>query len=353
MKKLLLVLSFLFASTTAYADYRMIIPQEPGGGTSVWASIVAKNLEKFIGEKVLLEHIPGVNDITGPNKFQSELRKDPKTIMVAHGGNGESFLTDKIEYSYDTWEPIALVNLNIVASHSTSIDPYKDKIKFGATAGRRPDVMAMVLLTCGPKANVDEYIACYKQHVIYVKGMTPNEARLGAFRGELNTVRETFASQKKFIDPLIAEGKFRLWFSHGVLDLETGGIKVDSNYKTAHFENLYGEKWGKAPSGDFYDAYLLVKNFRDVLQKSMWVDKNNPNADKIRQAVRDMLKDPDALAALIADSGDYEWFVGKDMDKAYRTIRNQIKEVPLKALVKFTVEGIGLEGSYKPDLVVK
>ena len=155
MKKLLLVLSFLFASATAYADYRMIIPQEPGGGTSVWASIVAKNLEKFIGEKVLLEHIPGVNDITGPNKFQSELRKDPKTIMVAHGGNGESFLTDKIEYSYDTWEPIALVNLNIVASHSTSIDPYKDKIKFGATAGRRPDVMAMVLLACGPKANVD------------------------------------------------------------------------------------------------------------------------------------------------------------------------------------------------------
>ena len=64
-------------STAALAEYRFIIPQEPGNGTSVWGAIVARELEKKLGEKIILEHIPGANDIPGFNKFRAELRKDP------------------------------------------------------------------------------------------------------------------------------------------------------------------------------------------------------------------------------------------------------------------------------------
>ena len=44
MKKLLLL---ILLSTPAFADYTMVIPQKVGGGTSVWASIVAQELEKI------------------------------------------------------------------------------------------------------------------------------------------------------------------------------------------------------------------------------------------------------------------------------------------------------------------
>jgi hypothetical protein len=198
---------------------------------------------------------------------------------------------------------------------------------------------------------MDAYIKCYNDKMIFVKGMKPAEARLAALRGELNTVRETYSSHLKFINPMIEKGEYKLWFSHGVLDLKTGKIVKDKNYNTNHFEDLYKQKWGVAPSGEFYDAYVLVKNFRDVLQKSLWVGKSNPNAEHIRTSIRKMITDPAAKKALDDDSGDYEWFIGDDMTKAYNIIKKQINEKSLKNLVKFTQDGIKLESVYKSELL--
>ena len=52
MKKLLLLL--MFASSFAFANFTFVIPQKVGDGTSVWASIVAKELEKQLdGDKMI------------------------------------------------------------------------------------------------------------------------------------------------------------------------------------------------------------------------------------------------------------------------------------------------------------
>ena len=61
MRKLLLLLALMIGFTTsAVADYTMIIPQKPGGGTSQWAQIVATEMEKYLdGEKIILKHIRG------------------------------------------------------------------------------------------------------------------------------------------------------------------------------------------------------------------------------------------------------------------------------------------------------
>ena len=109
MKKLFALLALTFFTTTAFADYRMIVPQQPGGGTDVWARIVAKELEKKLGEKIIIENIPGINDTPGFNKFHNELRKDPKVIMVAHGGNAESYLTQKVDYDYHQYCYIVII----------------------------------------------------------------------------------------------------------------------------------------------------------------------------------------------------------------------------------------------------
>ena len=47
MKKIITFLILLF-TTPAFADYTMIVPQKPGGGTSVWAQIVATEMEKYL-----------------------------------------------------------------------------------------------------------------------------------------------------------------------------------------------------------------------------------------------------------------------------------------------------------------
>jgi hypothetical protein len=64
-----------------------------------------------------------------------------------------------------------------------------------------------------------------------------------------------------------------------------------------------------------------------------------------------MLVDPVAKKSLDDDSGDYEWFIGDDMTKAYDIIKKQINEKSLKNLVRFTQEGIKLESIYKHEII--
>ena len=55
---------------------------------------------------------------------------------------------------------------------------------------------------------------------------------------------------------------------------------------------MFERKWGKKPEGVFYDSYKLAKSFRDGLQKALWVHKDNPNKEYLREALRKMNADP-------------------------------------------------------------
>jgi len=349
MKKLLAALAMMVA-LPASAAYTMIIPQEAGGGTSVWASIIAKHLEKHLGEEIVLQHIPGARDIPAFNKFHNELQNDDKTIMVSHGGNAESFLIEEVDYNYKEYEPIGGMNLSIVTAGR--IDPTKEAIRFASGSGNNPDVMAFTLLACGELPTIDDYIACFKDKVTFVKGMKSGDRRLAFMRGELNATRESTAAFIKHVQPLIDKGEAQLWFSHGVLDLETGLVKPDDNYSVGSFDQFYFQKYGKNPTGPMYDAYILVKQYRDVLQKALWMRKGNPNAPKVQAALVEMLADPEAQAAIEKKAGKYGWNVGNDLLKAVDILNNLTKRQALQDLVKFQSEALGVKAVYKANIAV-
>ena len=66
----------------------------------------SNGVEKHLGEKIILKHIRGARDIPGFNKFHNELRFDDKTIMVSNGGNGVSFLNEKVDYNYAEYDDV-------------------------------------------------------------------------------------------------------------------------------------------------------------------------------------------------------------------------------------------------------
>lgn len=356
MKKWLAGLTVALFATMAHADYKMIIPQEPGGGTSVWASIIAKHLEAKLGEKIILVHLPGARDIPAFNKFHNELRKDPKTIMVSHGGNAESFLTEKVDYNYKDYEPIGGMNLSIVTAYRSDFDPYAkgSKIKFASGSGNNPDMMAFTLLVCGELPTIDAYMQCFKDKGVFVKGMKSGERRLAFVRGELNATRESTAAFIKHVQPMIDKGEAKLWFSHGVLDLATGKVGSDPNFPQAgSLEQVYKAKWGKAPKGPLYDSYILVKQYRDALQKALWMDKGNPNAMKVKAALVAMINDPEAQKDIERDAGKYGWLIGKDLVSAVDVLHNLTTEKSLKNLVRWQSEAFGVAAVYKPEIVKK
>ena len=155
MKNLVLgIVASLFMVTSAMAEVTMVVPQKPGQGTTVWADIVKKELEKHLGEKITLRLIPGARDIPGINAWHNDLRFDENTIVVTHGGNGVSFLQEQVDYNYAEYDSVGLMNLNIIAGKRIGDD--MSKPRFPAGSGMVPEAFAMTLMLCGPDKSVDE-----------------------------------------------------------------------------------------------------------------------------------------------------------------------------------------------------
>ena len=350
MRKLVMSLAMVLGMTsTASADYTFVVPQKPGGGTTVWTEIVAKELAPFLGEKIIIKTIPGARDIPGFNKFHNDLQKDDKTVMVSHGGNGVSFLQENVDYNYADYTSIGLMNLNIIAGIRKD---YKsgDKISFAAGSGMVPEAFAMTMLSCGPDLSVDQYIECFDKNVTWVSGMSGSERRLAFKRGELNGTRENPAAYKKHV---ASNPDAKVWFTHGILDANSASHMDDPNYPNMQFEILFKKKYGVAPSGEFYNAYKLVKSFRDGMQKALWVRKDNPNAKKLQDALTAMSKDATAIANIQRKVGKYEWKIGVDGNRQRDVLMTFITKDALRNLVKFNTEALGLKSVYKENLIVK
>ena len=318
----------------------LVVPQKVGGGTSVWASIVAKELEKYLGQEVILDHHPSARDIGGFNEFHNGYQYLDNHIMVSHGGNGVSFLTEEVDYNYADYDSIGLMNLNIIVAKRKD---FEMPVKFSAGSGQTPEAFAIAMLMCG---NIDDYVSCFKDNVKWVAGMSGGERRLAFRRGELNATRENPAAYKKHVE---SDENAEIWFHHGIL---VDGVHVDDpNYIDYRFEDLFYQKWGEYPTGNFYDAYKLVKSFRDGMQKALWVRKGNPNRDRFIEALNKVASNPESIAAIQKKVGDYDWYTGGWGNEHRDTLMTFITPEALKTLVEFNRQALGLDAVYKESLL--
>jgi len=193
-----MLIALLFMTTVAKADYNLIVPQKPSGGTSVWSQIVVQEWEKHLGEKINLIYKPGARDQLGPNKFQEELRFDNETILVSHGGNGISYLMEPVQYNYLDWESIGQMNLNIIIGANETVK--SGEVSMAAGSGMTPEIMAITLLLTGPN---QDPIEVFNKNITWVKGMKGSERRLAFMRGDLNATRENPAAYKKHVSSWI------------------------------------------------------------------------------------------------------------------------------------------------------
>jgi hypothetical protein len=266
--------------------------------------------------------------------------------MVSHGGNGVSFLQENVDYNYADWESIGMMNLNIIIGKRLDAD--LDNIVFASNPGRVPDAMGLALLLCGKLDSIAEYTTCFKSKVTFVAGFSKGGDRRLAFkRGELNVDRENPAAYKKHIAP---NADAEVWFHHGILQAD-GSHADDVNYPGLQMEILYEQKWGEAPSGPMYDAYVLVKSFRDAMQKAFWVNTGNPNAEILQKALLEMSKDPQAIAAIQKKVGKYEWVIGAEGNARRDTLMSFVTEDALRDLVEFSNEALNIKAIYKESIL--
>ena len=63
--------------------------------------------------------------------------------------------------------------------------------------------------------------------------------------------------------------------NHGILQAD-GTHADDPTILVSQMEKLFMPQTEQNPNSDLYDAYKLVKSFRDGMQKALWVGKGNP-----------------------------------------------------------------------------
>jgi len=334
----------LVVSTTAQAEVTLLVPQKVGGGTSVWASIVATELEKYLDEKVVLKHIPSARDIGGFNYWHNNYKDRDDVIMVSHGGNGVSFLTEDVDYHYDEYDSVGLMNLNIIVAKRKD---FERPVRFAAGSGMTPEAYAITMLECGPDLEVPQYIDCFKEKVVWVNGMSGGERRLAFRRGELNATRENPAAYKKHVE---GDENAEIWFHHGIL---TDGKHVDDyNYQGYQFEELFKEKWGVYPSGYMYDAYKLVKSFRDGMQKALWVHKGNPRRQEYVDALIQVASNVESAKVITEKVGEYNWYTGDWGNKHRDDLMELINLPTMNVLIQFNRQALGLDSVLKQRLVL-
>ena len=346
------ITTLLAVAMPAKADITLMVPQAPGKGTSAWAGIIAKELAKtpaLKGENIVISYNPGARDQAGFNKFHKTERYNEDTIMVSHGGNGISYVQENVKYDYTKYDSICHQNLNIIVAKRTGVNE-DNGFSFAAGSGMVPEGLSIAMMIGGPGKTVDQYIAIFNEKVTWVNG---KGRRLAFTKGELLGTRENPAAYKSKVLPLIKEGKAETWYHHGVLNIATGKTEDDVNYPGKLFRDVFKSKWGVYPSGELYDAYLMIKTWRDSIQKALWVGKGAPRTEQFRLACKQMSENPESIAILEKKIGKYDWVIGEDGNKTVDILHGLVTEPALHALVKFNKEALGLASVYKENLVSK
>lgn len=117
--------SSLTLTSTAQADgypdqdIRLVIPYGPGGATDIIFRLVAQEAEQYLGESVVPVNMAGAGATLG-SRHVKDARPDGYTLLGSHDTIALSKLAGTVDYSFDAFEPIALLTqtINIPTAHA-------------------------------------------------------------------------------------------------------------------------------------------------------------------------------------------------------------------------------------------
>ena len=366
IKKLLatVALTVMMATSAVAETFELQFPNGPGkGGTAFWGDTVMKELnaklEKY-GHNIIPRYLPGQRGKKSLKDYGGSYMERPKTLMIAHGGNGEGFLIEDVGgFDYRNYDPVVVMNTNIWVSINEGVDFKNDVVKFPATGGTgfAADIIAVGMMACGPELNatVETFLSCTSERLRFIPGFNSGGERRQAFRkGQLDSTRDTPQSSMMAYGEQYASGQSRVWFAHGIVDGK-GSVYGDPNAPEGarSFNEVYKAEWGVEPSGPVYDAYRAFQGYRDGFQKTIWIAPNSPYKADINAAVAEMLADPEAMARLDKKLGAFPWLAGEEVKAHSDYLFSLITEERLETLVILAKEVFKYKDAYVKTELLK
>ncbi len=191
------------AQTYPAQQIRIICPFPAGGGTDLTARLLGEQLQKMLGQPVVVDNRTGASGMIG-TELTAKAKPDGHTLLVASGELAlNPHLYPKIAYDWERdLQPITLLVkvANVLAVHTDV--PVKSVAELIAHAKRNPDALTFSSSGVGnPQQLTGELfnkMAGVKiRHVPY-KGAAPQLAALAG--GEVTMTYVSIGAAKPFID---------------------------------------------------------------------------------------------------------------------------------------------------------
>ncbi|MFZ7103028.1 MAG: Bug family tripartite tricarboxylate transporter substrate binding protein [Peptococcaceae bacterium] len=137
---------------------KMIIPYGPGGATDIIFRRIAAAAEKHLGQNIVPVNMQGASSTIGSREVK-DAKPDGYTILASHDVIATAYLTGVVDYSFEAFDPIALLTQtpNIAAVHKDSgwkdlkdlvgyIQAHPGEVKWGITPGSTSHFFAANML---------------------------------------------------------------------------------------------------------------------------------------------------------------------------------------------------------------
>jgi len=135
----LLCLAFAGVAAAKYPDrnINLIVPWAAGGGTDMVARILAPEVEKVLGEKLVVINKTGGNGAIG-HTFGAQAKPDGYTITLGTTEMSTVHLLGLAKFTYTDFDPICLVATGPGSLSVLAASPLKNLADFVAAAKKKP-----------------------------------------------------------------------------------------------------------------------------------------------------------------------------------------------------------------------
>lgn len=171
-------------------EIRVIIPYSPGGATDVIFRLAGQEAEKQLSESILPVNMAGAGATLG-SRHVKDANPDGHTILGSHDTIATSYLSGAVDYSYNAFEPIALLTQTINMAGTYSEHPVSSADEIAQYVADNP---GEVTFSMTPSSTDHFFWAQFFNTV----GISMDDVRLVGYPGTSDQVEALLAKEIDF-----------------------------------------------------------------------------------------------------------------------------------------------------------
>lgn len=318
----LLVFSWpTFANAEYYAGKRVevIIPTSPGGGTDLFARLLADGFNEFLagGPTIIPRQMTGGGGQMAGNWVVEQASKDG-TVLLAGTGQGtlrQILRTKGLRTKMSDFDVLVAIPItrNVFVAGNKGITKREELAKLQDGDGL---YTALVDPIAGITFMLQAGLTNMKLNVI--KGYEGGKDRdLAMLRGEIDIIQQISLQYESTSKLFLRRGAIHLW-NDGLLS-RNGEIVRDKGFADIPtFPEAYETAFGEAPSGELFEAYKAMVALVGNAGKTILVSKDAPEEAKValRAAVAKMAQDPKYSERVMQQNQGYGLLYGDELESA-------------------------------------